>query len=676
MHWKLLLITFWAFISVSSYSQEPDSSNKPLPDSAQIMSPDSLTGMTQARQADSTVADTMPSQKFDLQYYYTIKDSTAVDSATVQYFMLENEWFMPAEIKHIDTTLRDFHYTNPVYEKQNFYQSLGNTGLAAKNLYYDPEFRSGFRYGIRSFDLYNVNENALRFYNTLLPYSKAFYKMAPDKEQILNFVHSQSVYNTVTLGMDVQIINSVGAYLNQKSQDRRVGLTGHYISDNKRYTAAAFYSHNKYDIKENGGIADEAAFENNEETDRLLFDINLTDANNLTKDATLYYRHSFELSPTKTSADSAEMLRKTPFNFGRVSHTFKYYRQGFSYQEKYNRENEKPYFYQNYYDDTVSTHDSSYYHTIENTFSWKNSRLYRTKKSLGFDFGITHRVINFQDSIKNFVYNQFVLHGRMSKTLYGDLKIGGEAEYVQGDINENDFRISGILQNKFGEDLILRATLDQVSREPDFFYNHYYSNNFRWDNNLDKENIIKAGGEITWNNIRIGGNYFLLTNYTYLNEDALPEQAGKSFSLIQAYLFPELQFGHFSWDTYLYLQKGTDENFIRVPFAAGKTAFSYHNSLFDNALYYQVGLNVMYRDLHYADQYMPALKSFFHQDRRKIGNYFYGDAYVSIRIKRARLILKYRHLNEGVTPYKYYDTPTYPMKDSGLEFSVSWRFYN
>jgi len=557
------------------------------------------------------------------------------------------------------------------------YQSLGNTGLATKNMIFTPKTDAGFEYGIEAFDIYAINEHTLKFYNTLSPYTKVYYKMAPDKEQILNFTHSQSVYRTVTLGMDIQIINSVGAYLNQKSQDRRIGLTGHYISDNKRYTAAAVYSHNKFDIRENGGLANEEVFENNEERDRLIYDINLPDANNLTKDATLFYKHSFELSPTKESSDSAGMIKKTPFNFGRLSHKIKYYRQSFQYKEDFKTDTVAALdYYANSYQDTLTSHDSTYYHVIQNTFSWQNSRLYRTQKSLGFDFGFTHKLINFQDSIKNFKYNQFILHGRLSKNLYDDLKIGGEAEYVQGDLNENDFRISGRIENTFDDKLFLKAYIDQISQDPDYFFQHYYSNHFRWDNNFKKENIIRIGGEAVWNDITVGGRYFLLTNYTYLNQNALPEQAGNSFSLLQAYIMPSFRFGNLNWDSWLYFQQPSTDQYMRVPFAAGKTAVSYRNSLFDNALYLQAGIDVMYKDLYYADQYMPALKSFYLQNRKKTGNFFYGDVYVSIKIKRTKLLLKYRHFNEGLTAYKYYDTPRYPMKDAGLEFSLSWRFHD
>lgn len=684
------LLILWS----ASMAQEADSTLKATPDSSddspsvqhdtiagQLNTPDSITSLdrvndTLIRKEDSTANKAIPDKGFDLQYYHTISDSASVDSSTIHYFTLRNEWFYPTQLQLTDTSLRYFHYTNPLYHQENIYQSLGNTGLAAKNMVYTPATTSGFQYGTETFDIYTINEHTLRFYNTLSPYSNIYYKSGPDKEQLLNFTHSQSIYKTVTIGMDVRIINSVGAFLNQKSQDRRVGITGHYISDNKRYTSAAFYAHNKFDIKENGGIANREVFENNEETDRLIYDIHLADANNLTKDATLYYKHSFELSPTKASADSAEMIKKTPFNFGRISHTFKYYRQAFNFKENYNQNNAPLELYDNFYQDTLRTHDSTYYHTIENRFSWKNSRLFRTRKSLGFDFGVTHRLINFQDSTKQFKYNQITFHGKVSKTLYDDLKIGGEAEYVQGDINENDFRLSGVLENKFGDALHLRAAVDQISREPSYIFRHYYSNHFRWDHSFKKENIIKAGGEVRWKNHKAGGNYFLLTNYTFLNSQAEPQQAGKSFSILQAYLFPSFQFGHVNWDSYIYLQKASDDSFMRLPFAAGKTTIAYHGHLFDRALYFQTGINVMYKDLYYADQYMPALRSFYNQDSQKIGNFFYGDVYVSIKIKRTRLLLKYRHVNEGFTAYKYYDTPNYPMKDGGIEFSLSWRFHD
>jgi len=606
-----------------------------------------------------------------------IPEIIKADSFQVYSFSLQNDWLHSINKELSDTTLNVFHYTNPLYKKNNIYTSLGNTGLAAYNMFFSPNNAIGLDYGIHCFDTYLLNQSSLKFYDTKKPYSIIYYVMAPDKEQILNFHLNEKVYKSLTLGTDIKIINSVGPYYRQKARDARVAFKAHYVSDNKRYKAIAYYAHNKMDWMENGGIKYDSIFENNLETDRLVYPIKLKEANNLIIDTEVFLRHSFELSANKTKADSISSIKKHPFNLGKIQHEIKYHRQRLRYTETVDDST----YYQHYYndfDDRFNTFDSTTFQTISNVISWKNSDLYRTKKSLGFDFGLTHKYIKIQEREGNNNLNQIILHARISKSIINKFIIGGEAEYIQGDYNNNDFKLSGVLTNSFGNNDNKRITLrlDQISRQPSWFYSTYSSNNFKWDNNLDKENIIKLSGNYSSDKISLGVNYFLLTNYTYINSDTMPNQAAKSFSVFQAYFSNNINLGHFNISDIIYLQKASTNKYLRLPEISGKIALSYRNSFFDNALYTQFGIDAQYKSSYFADAYMPALRSFYLQNDKKIGNFVYADIYASINIKRTNITIKYRHANQLISPYDYYDSPYYPMKDSGIVMAVSWRFHN
>ncbi|MEA3504504.1 MAG: putative porin, partial [Bacteroidota bacterium] len=276
-----------------------------------------------------------------------ITNQITPDSMQVYYFTLQNDWLYPIPKKILDTTLNEFHYTNPIYKENNIYSSLGNTGLSSYNLFFSPNTGTGMDYGIHTFDRYLLNEKTLNFYDTDKPYSEIYYVSAPDKEQILNFHLNQRVYKSLTIGTDIKIINSVGAYYRQKARDARVSFKAHYISDNKRYKAIAYYAHSKLDWMENGGIKSDSIFENNVETDRLIYPIKLEEANNLIIDAEVFLRHSYELSATKAAADSISKEKKNLFNFGKLQHEFKYHRQSLKYTETIKDST----FYQNYYNE-------------------------------------------------------------------------------------------------------------------------------------------------------------------------------------------------------------------------------------------------------------------------------------------------------------------------------------
>ncbi len=84
----------------------------------------------------------------------------------------------------------------------------------------------------------------------------------------------------------------------------------------------------------------------------------------------------------------------------------------------------------------------------------------------------------------------------------------------------------------------------------------------------------------------------------------------------------------------------------------------------------------MYNTEYYADAYMPALRAFYSQQSYKTGNYPYIDAFVNIRVKRAKMFLLVEHLNAGLMNYDYFMVPSYPMPDRAIKFGIAWAFYD
>jgi hypothetical protein len=98
--------------------------------------------------------------------------------------------------------------------------------------------------------------------------------------------------------------------------------------------------------------------------------------------------------------------------------------------------------------------------------------------------------------------------------------------------------------------------------------------------------------------------------------------------------------------------------------------------LFQGATTIQPGIEVFYNTSYYADAYMPALRSFYTQDKKEIGNFIYADIFFNFRIKRARMFLKYSHFNSLFGDNNYYAVPSYPLMDAGFRFGISWKFFD
>ncbi len=656
---RLLVFFMFMGISLIAFTQKVDTIKDDSKKSTTSTVQDNTTDQTiQTKISDSTFAERHIADTLGKQLYYD---------------QISNDWFLKKTLHLVDTTLQYFYQTNPNFYQSNYYQTLGNTGLASQNLFLDIDSHVGFKYQKDVFDIYNIKKETLKLYKTHPSYSKVYYKLAPSKEQIINFEIGQRVYKQLILGIDVDIINSVGSYFLQKTQNRRVAFTSDYETDNRKYALKAYYIHNKHLIRENGGIANDTIFNENIEEDRLIYTINLYNSENLVKNSEVFLKHSLELGNPLTK--NMEETKHSGFNLGRAQHQFRYYRYAIHFKENYNENNRPKDFYSDFYYDDLITNDTMFYDVIENTFSWKNSDLYRTKKSLGFDVGATYQHIRFKDTLSNDHFNQFVLYGKASKSIYKDWKIGGTVEYVQGNINSNDFLISGQLQGGFSKHIKFNAYIEQIHRSPDYFYQRINTNHFIWNQNpFDKENIFRLGGVLHLPFINIEAKYSLLSNYVFLNKEIVPQQISTPFSLLQFHINPVICWNKFSWISHLYLQKPTRDDVIHLPLFAGKTTFSYGNTLFNKALFYRVGFDVRYHTNYYADYYMPALRSFYRQDDINIGNIVYGSVFVALQIKRVNILFKYRNISQGLTPYNYYGTPHYPLKDRGLEFAISWRF--
>ena len=98
--------------------------------------------------------------------------------------------------------------------------------------------------------------------------------------------------------------------------------------------------------------------------------------------------------------------------------------------------------------------------------------------------------------------------------------------------------------------------------------------------------------------------------------------------------------------------------------------------LFKGATTIQPGISLYYNTSYYADAYMPALRSFYAQGNKEIGNFVYADIFFNFRIKRARMFFKYSHFNSLFGTYDYYMVPSYPMMDAGFRFGISWKFFD
>jgi len=90
----------------------------------------------------------------------------------------------------------------------------------------------------------------------------------------------------------------------------------------------------------------------------------------------------------------------------------------------------------------------------------------------------------------------------------------------------------------------------------------------------------------------------------------------------------------------------------------------------------QVGVDIRYYTRFAPDGYDPATGIFFQQDV-ETGDYFWGDAFINLQVKRASIYIKAGHVNALWENHpQYFLLPHYPGTRFGLFWGMTWNFFD
>lgn len=612
------------------------------------------------------------------------------------------------------TKLTGFQRYNPLHANKDFYASFANTGLAYRNLTFQPDLNEGFYDGLNTFDVYTFTNESIRYYQHLIPITYLSYDNGAKKEQLFRVMHSTNIAKTVTFGVDFFLINSPGAYDNSKSDDKSVAFTGQYFTKDLRFGATANFRNNVFIVRENGGIVADSIFEEQLETDPTLIDVRLTTAQNKVRDYGINAQAYFYLSrgkpkptpkaetfPADTlAADSITLLLSPPladsvqtiaaadsvvykpktFHAGRIMYEFDYRQQRRIYSDS-DPLNE---FYQQFGPviDSNETYDSLRFITFDQRFSWSNLRLGEDtrKKPMLVIFAIRNQHTVYADTLNERQFNSWIPEARIVIRPYRTLAIDLFGNFTFGDFNSAGFKLQGTATQLFnlknGRNIAASFRFVTSTRQAGYFYHYHHSNYFRWDTTFSHQKIMQTSFSVRYADILLKLDYNLIGDYVYLDQEARPAQHSGSFSVLAATLKNEFRWRKWSVDASLVYQAVSNKDILRLPDLMARVSLFPTLPLFQNAAVLQPGVDLLYTTAYYADAYMPALRMFYLQDEKKIGNYLYADVFVNLMVKRFRIFAKYEHVNGLWSKHRYYMVPHYPSAEPAFKFGLSWSFYD
>jgi hypothetical protein len=642
------------------------------------------------------------------------KSKTKKDTVVfrMHVFNLVDDHTRKIEVKQ-DTLIGDFENYNPVYKNSLSAQTLGNFGSSYQsNDFFQRNNNPEDFLFLNNHKAYGLWPNDVRFYNntkpfTLLEYGQWFANK-PKGETWLKVFHTQNINPNLNFGFSYNSIGSQGKYLNQEDKDNDLHFFLSYNVD--RYDMWLAIGQNKFTNQENGGFPNPKDIENPDLKPENIA-VWLNGASDVTKNSFIMVSHQYKFGKwVKAQAKDVSYQKFIP-RFA-LMHTLEISTNSRNFSEtdpnpyfQYSDARGKVYFYGEGNTPLINggmgikpaTQDNSGQNRITNKFFLKLPEAPDRKYTFGKQAYIGNDIISDYYSRAQLIFTPGVWmpplgltqsHG-LTNTYVGGSIFRTEGKfwnwstsgryYIQG-YKFGDFDLNGKISKPIRtarDTSFFAVNASMTNTTPDYFYNHYYSNHYKWDNNFNRIYSLKMGASYEnpkWN-FKAGFKYTIITNYVYWSEQVLPAQANSEFSVAQAFLNKNFKLGVLNIDNWVVYQKTTTAKYLHVPEIMARNCI-YLTGTYAKVLHFQFGVDTRYESKYYADYYSPALGMYYVQQNEQIGDYPWMDVFVNLKLKRTRFYVKYSNLGATLLKSGYYSTPNYAGQPALLGFGLSWTFYD
>ncbi|GLL53793.1 hypothetical protein KUBF_14550 [Bacteroides finegoldii] len=460
----------------------------------------------------------------------------------------------------------------------------------------------------------------------------------------------------------------------------------------------AIYSNNYLKTNENGGITDDRFITAPEEMSQggreyestnMETVLNATTNRNhdfyvfLTQRYNLGFKRDIPQAENDTMPAKQEFVPVTSF-----IHTVQVERARHSFHS----EDDVKDYYQNTYlePDNPLVKDSTTYIGIKNTVGIALLEGFNKYAKAGLTAFASYKISKYTlmnlEGIGNDKYNEneIFVGGELSKREGNVLHYHAIGEVGLGGKAIGQFNVKGDIDLNFPlwKDTVSLIARGEVSNKlAPFYMRHYHSKHFWWDNDMDKEFRTRIEGELSiarWRT-KLKAGVENIKNYTYFNQQALPEQKSGSLQVLSASLNQDFKLGIFHLDNEVTWQKSSDQTVLPLPDLSLYHNFYMQFKLAKKVLSVQLGADLRYFTKYNAPAYMPAIQNFHLQptdDQVEIGGYPIVNVYANLHLKRTRFYVMMYHVNQGMSRPNYFLSPHYPINPRVLKFGLSWNFYD
>lgn len=596
----------------------------------------------------------------------------------------------------VDTSLHLFHLYNTVFRNNFGFGDLGNLSTAMQPLVFDLSHESGFNLGFRYLDpfFFTANTHQLKYYKVAKPITSLRYVQGNIEETQLTATHTQNILPNWNFGIELNRPKSQGFYLNQATAIFNTRLFNWFHSKDYRYHVLADAVFDRVNNLENGGLLSEASFD--------------TLSGAIRQANVLFYGNSGQIRAKNTVKADVFQLRQY-YRFGKSQFFYteavdslgnllldtlpsffpqsqlvlhiKYHK----YKNNFSANNINELAFDNYFLDSVSTHDSLLNTNFmiqlgfqSGTYGNQKDSIYYKPSKLIYDIGLkygAHRVAWLNDYA---LYHNVSAYGLLGFRLKGFLtKV--ETEYFMNGYNQADNHLSFRTEKNFS-DLLLSFDASLASKTPDFTSYYFFSNQYFWFN----KSMPKTQSEKVSLNLgsKKSGETFLtvsrmrIRNYQYFNQKGLAEFFAGNLIVNRLDINKQLNYRKLYFFNRLSLQQGDLDKVIRVPNGALHSSVFVQGYTFKNALLAKVGVDFFYVTEYKANRYNPITHQFQLQDDIAIGNYPYFNVFFTGKLRSFYFFLLMQHVNMDLIGSRKYSSPLQPLQPRAFRFGIRWDLHN
>jgi len=617
------------------------------------------------------------------------------DSITIYYRYLDS-----AGTYKLDSSVGDFTLRFPLPATHIM---LGNLGNASRSLLFSPVMSAGFNPGFTAFDIYQFKMENVRFYNTTRPYSEINYQLGSRVEQVIDLVHTQNLKPNWNAAFRYRLINSPGIFKNQKTNHNNYLLNSFFQSNNKRYSNYFVLLGNKMQSAENGGIQDTADFLNDpifkdrfniytkiggDDPFSSNFFTTKINTGNKYSEFSVLLRQQYDLGKKDSIVTDSTVI---PLFYPRLrfEHTLRLDQNKYIFQDYL----ADSVYYKTYYDTTLRRPVDTFlvrevWKVITNDFSIYQFPDIKNLKQF-IKLGLT--VQNFTGEFASGKSTFYNLSGHAeyrnkSKNQQWDIEANGRL-YFTG-FNAGDYEAHVSLQRFAGKKLgYIQLGFENVSRTPSFFFDSrssFYLMKGAQDFKKENTTHLFASYYLPSFKFRLTGHYYLLTNYSYLEDFYLLKQESTLFNILQIALQKTIRIGkRWNWHADIYFQQKIGDAPVNLPVIYTRNRIAYEGNLGFKNLDFAGGIEIRYRATYKADGYSPVLGKFFYQDNVSIRNELPDiSAYIHFRIRPFKAFIRFENLNTARNLDGFSFTrnnlvaPGYALPGLQIRTGVYWSFVN